>query len=73
MPFTAVRWSRLAHRIISLRRKIWSLLDHSGHCSALARDGSVAIVKSGHAADVRLLPTSDQLISKFCRRIIGQH
>jgi hypothetical protein len=42
MLFAAVHRSLLAHRVISLRRKIWSLLDHSGHCSALARVGSVA-------------------------------
>jgi hypothetical protein len=25
--FAAVRWSRMAHRVISLRRKLWSLLE----------------------------------------------
>jgi hypothetical protein len=39
MLFAAVRWSLLAHSVNSLRRKIWSLLDQSGHCWILARDG----------------------------------
>jgi hypothetical protein len=32
----------MALRVISLRRKIWSLSDNSGHWPALAQDGSVA-------------------------------
>jgi hypothetical protein len=31
MLFAAVRWSLLAHSGQSLRRKIWSLLNQSGH------------------------------------------
>jgi hypothetical protein len=35
----------LAHRVISLRRKICPLLDQSRQSSALARDASVATIE----------------------------
>jgi hypothetical protein len=31
----------MAHCVISLRRKVWSLSEHSGHWSAQALNGSV--------------------------------
>jgi hypothetical protein len=50
MLFAAVRWSLLAHRVISLRCKIWSLLDQSGQRWILARGGLSAFDQSGQMA-----------------------
>src|ERR1022692_3320756 len=41
-PLHRRRRPYMALSVISLRRKIWSLLDNSGHWSALARYGLVA-------------------------------
>jgi hypothetical protein len=66
----------LALRVISLRCKIWSLLGHSGHCSALALNGPVAndpkrhfatsnyrIAKGSFARDVEVSMSRDMACS----------
>jgi hypothetical protein len=62
----------LAHSVISLRCKIWSLLDNSGHCSALALNGPVAndptatlAVRCGNGFDAGFSPYQSARLSRY--------
>jgi hypothetical protein len=72
MLFAAVRRSLLAQSVVRGMSAIWSLSAHSGHCSALALNASVAIdptatlaVHCGNGFDIGFSPYQSTRLNRY--------